>query len=81
MNRYMFDKTMKRNMRMTMWKHALLLLMMTAGTIKAWGETTDITSLSDITDMAGNYRLTGDVSGSGHTTIAGPFTDRHVSIT
>lgn len=70
----MFDKTMKRNMRMTMWKHALLLLMMTAGTIKAWGETTDITSLSDITDMAGNYRLTGDVSGSGHTTIAGPFT-------
>ena len=36
---------------------------------------TDITSLSSITDdMAGNYRLTADVSGAGHTTIAGPFT-------
>ena len=35
---------------------------------------TDITSLSSITDMAGNYRLTANVSGAGHTTITGPFT-------
>ena len=35
---------------------------------------TDITSLSSITDMAGSYRLTANVSGEGHTTIAGPFT-------
>ena len=35
---------------------------------------TDITSLSSITDMAGNYRLTANVSGVGHTTITGPFT-------
>ena len=34
---------------------------------------TNITSLSSITDMAGNYRLTADVSGAGHTTITGPF--------
>ena len=34
-----------------------------------WGQT-DITSLSDITDPAGQYRLTSDVSGSGHTSIA-----------
>ena len=35
---------------------------------------TDITSLSSITDMAGSYRLTANVSGAGHTTITGPFT-------
>ncbi len=34
---------------------------------------TDITSLSSITDMAGSYRLTANVSGAGHTTITGPF--------
>jgi len=35
---------------------------------------TNITSLSSITDMAGNYRLTADINGAGHTTITGPFT-------
>ena len=36
----------------------------------SWGQT-DITSLSDITaDPTGSYRLTSDVSGSGHTSIA-----------
>ena len=39
-----------------------------------WAQTTDITELSSITDMAGNYRITSNVSGAGHTTIAGPFT-------
>ena len=34
-----------------------------------WGQT-EITSLSDITDPTGQYRLTSDVSGSGHTSIA-----------
>ena len=34
-----------------------------------WGQT-DITSLSDITDPTGYYRLTSDVSASGHTSIA-----------
>ena len=43
-----------------------LLLMCTTG---ARGQT-NITSLSAITDPAGNYRLTSDVSGSGHTSIA-----------
>ena len=52
----------------------LLLLMMTAGATRVWGDPTDITSLSDITDMAGHYRITNNVSGVGHTTIAGPFT-------
>ena len=33
-----------------------------------WGQT-DITTLSDITDPTGYYRLTSDVSGSGHTSI------------
>ena len=46
---------------------ALMPLMM-------WAQTTDITSLSSITNMAGNYRLTTDVSGAGHSTIAGSFT-------
>ena len=44
----------------------LLALLMTG--ISVWGQT-DITSLSDITDPAGNYRLTSDVSASGHTSI------------
>ena len=38
-----------------------------------WGQD-DITSLSSITDMAGHYRLTSNVSGAGHTTITEPFT-------
>ena len=46
-----------------------LLLMLTLGGGNVWGQT-DITSLSDITDPAGQYRLTSDVSGSGHTSIA-----------
>ena len=46
---------------------ALMPLMM-------WAQTTDITELSSITDMAGNYRITSNVSGAGHSTIAGPFT-------
>ena len=47
----------------------MLMLMMTLGVNGAWGQT-DITSLSEITDPTGNYRLTSDVSGSGHTSIA-----------
>ena len=39
------------------------------GGFVAWGQT-DITSLSDITDPTGSYRLTSDLSGSGHTSIA-----------
>lgn len=35
---------------------------------------TDITSLSSITDMAGNYRITSNIDASSHTTITGPFT-------
>lgn len=71
----MFDKTMTRNMRMTMWKHALLLLMMTAGTINAWGQT-EITSLSDITASDGNYIITADISGGspGVATFSGTLT-------
>ena len=46
-----------------------ILLMLTLGSGSVWGQT-DITSLSDITDPAGQYRLTSDVSGSGHTSIA-----------
>jgi len=53
-------------------KTMLLLLMLALGAGTAWG--TDITDLSAITDMAGSYRLTSNVSGSGHTTITGPFT-------
>ena len=46
-----------------------MLLMLTLGSSSVWGQT-EITSLSDITDPAGQYRLTSDVSGSGHTSIA-----------
>ncbi|MBR5936246.1 MAG: hypothetical protein IKZ89_08845 [Bacteroidaceae bacterium] len=52
-------------------KHTILFLLLAAGTTPAWA--IDITALSDITDMEGQYRLTSDVSGSGHTTITGPF--------
>lgn len=49
----------------------LLLVMITLGAHGAWGQTdiTDITSLSEITEATGSYRLTSDVSGSGHTSI------------
>ncbi len=40
-----------------------------ANVTHVWGQT-DISSLSDITDPTGHYRLTSDVSGSGHTSIA-----------
>lgn len=67
----MFDKTMTRNMRMTIWKHALLLLMMVMSTIGAWS--TNITSLSEITDANGSYVITADISGGtpGVTTFNG----------
>lgn len=48
---------------------ALLIFLPTLG----WAQE-DITSLSSITNMAGHYRLTANVSGAGHTTITGPFT-------
>jgi hypothetical protein len=47
----------------------LTLAIMIANITNVWGQT-DISSLSDITDPAGHYRLTSDVSGSGHTSIA-----------
>lgn len=49
----------------------LILVMITLGAHGAWGQTdiTDITSLSEITEATGSYRLTSDVSGSGHTSI------------
>ena len=39
-----------------------------------WSQPTEISSLSSISDMAGHYRLTANVSGASHTTITGPFT-------
>ncbi len=48
---------------------SLVFLMLLSGISKAWGQT-GITSLSEITDPTGSYRLTSDVSGSGHTSIA-----------
>lgn len=58
----------KKLMRSVTLMAVLLMASLTAGA------QTDITSLSSITDMAGHYRLTVNVSGSGHTTITGPFT-------
>ena len=55
-------------------RKALAALLMMLMPLTIWAQPTDITSLGDITNMAGNYRLTADVSGAGHTTIAGPFT-------
>ncbi len=51
----------------------VMVVLMMMGVGRVWGQT-DITSLSSITDMAGHYRLTSNVSGTGHTTISGPFT-------
>ena len=67
----MFDKTMTHHKRMTMWKHTLLLLMMVMSTIGAWS--TNITSLSEITDANGSYVITADISGGtpGVTTFNG----------
>ena len=53
---------------------ALTLLLTMIMPLTMWAQTTDITSLSSITNMAGNYRITSDVSGAGHSTIAGTFT-------
>ena len=39
-----------------------------------FAQVTDITSLTSITNMSGHYRLTANVSGAGHSTIAGQFT-------
>ena len=44
------------------------ILALVANVAMLWGQT-DITTLSDITDPTGYYRLTSDVSGSGHTSI------------
>ena len=55
-------------------RKALTLLLTMLMPLTIWAQTTDITSLSDITNMAGDYRLTANVSGAGHSTIAGPFT-------
>ena len=55
-------------------RKALTLLLTMLMPLTIWAQATDITSLSDITNMAGDYRLTADVSGAGHSTIAGPFT-------
>ena len=55
-------------------RKALTLLLTMLMPLTIWAQPTDITSLGDITNMAGNYRLTADVSGAGHTTITGPFT-------
>ena len=55
--------------------HGMLTTIMAAlMPLMMWAQTTDITELSSITDMAGNYRITSNVSGAGHSTIAGPFT-------
>ena len=55
-------------------RYAACLMMVMMG-VNLWGqeEIMDITSLSSITDMTKHYRLTANVSGSGHTTITGPF--------
>ena len=44
--------------------HGMLTTIMAAlMPLMMWAQTTDITELSSITDMAGNYRITTDVSG------------------
>ncbi len=62
---------MIRNIYIIMCRTLLLVLLLLCGSMSSvWGQT-DITSLSDITDdPAGHYRLTSNVSGSGHTSIA-----------
>lgn len=48
----------------------LCLLTMVGG---AWAQT-EITSLSQITDMSGNYKLTADITVSGNTSLSDTFT-------
>ena len=55
-------------------RKALAALLMMLIPLTIWAQPTDITSLSSITNMAGDYRLTSNVSGAGHSTIAGTFT-------
>ena len=59
------------SMRLRLTISMLLLLVLGSGNV--WGQIVDITSLSEITDPTGQYRLTSDVSGSGHTSIAATF--------
>ena len=40
-----------------------ILLLLTLGSGSVWGQATEITSLSQITDANGNYIITGDISG------------------
>ena len=49
----------------------LMTIILSATTV--WSQPTEISSLSSISDMAGHYRLTANVSGASHTTITGPF--------
>lgn len=53
-------------------KAFFLLFMLTTCATSALAQT-EISSLSDITDMAGNYKLTADISASGNTSL-GTFT-------
>ena len=56
------------------WRRGAALLVLLAALLPAAWAQTNITSLSRITDMAGNYRITSNIDASSHTTIAGPFT-------
>ena len=56
------------------WRRGAALLVLLAALLPAAWAQTDITSLSSITDMAGNYRITSNIDASPHTTITGPFT-------
>ena len=56
------------------WRRGAALLVLLAALLPAAWAQTNITSLSSITDMAGNYRITSNIDASSHTTIAGPFT-------
>ena len=61
MNRYMFDKTMTRNKRMTIWKHTLLLLMMVMGAIEVWGQAeTDYSGMYYIRSESNQKNTDGD---------------------
>ena len=65
---------LKEKAKQTFATGLILILLCLLLPLTTTAQTDDITSLSDITNMAGNYRLTADVSGAGHTTITGPFT-------
>ena len=65
---------LKEKAKQTFATGLILILLCLLLPLTTTAQTDDITSLSDITNMAGSYRLTADVSGAGHTTITGPFT-------